>query len=119
MTCTSSITLRWRYEHGLQSFQETFYIVADEQLQGHDAVLRGSISVKPAAVDGSQAIARANPILMGSHGHAGKDERKKREEDTKVKERSYKEEVARQTEQVRRQLDGGKGGAGGGGGVRR
>lgn len=102
---TSYITLRWRYEHGLQSFQEVFHVVDGSEMNGLDAVLRGDIEATPAQV----ARPVANPMFYGQTGRAGKDERKVREQEMKKKEEAFKKNVAEQRKVVRTTLDGAKG----------
>lgn len=114
VTSKSTITLRWRYEHGTQAFQELFHIIEDESLNGYDAVLRGTIAVNPPSLD-EPSLPSAHPIYLGQPGRGGKAEREKREQDLKHREKAYKEEVAKQREQLRKQLDGGKGAGGAGG----
>jgi hypothetical protein len=120
LTTASCITLPCRYDGGLQSFQETFYIVEDrDKLQGYDAILRGSIAIKPPGARGQDSIPRAYPILLSPPGKSGKEDRKQREAELRRKEISYQEQVKRQREQVKRQLDGAKSAVSAGGGGRR
>lgn len=102
LSSSATITLRWRYEHGLQSFQETFWIIDSATVGGFDAILRGNIDVTPA----EGALPQANPIYMGTPGRGGRSEREKREDEKRRKEREYREAVERQREKVRAQLDG-------------
>ncbi|KPI40577.1 uncharacterized protein AB675_7621 [Cyphellophora attinorum] len=120
LTTASCVTLRCRYDGGLQSFQETFHIIDDtEKLHGYDAILRGSIAIKPPCASGQDSVPGAYPILLSPPGKSGKEDRKQREAELRRKETSYQEQVKRQREQVKRQLDGAKSAVTAGGGGRR
>ncbi|EXJ82743.1 hypothetical protein A1O3_06558 [Capronia epimyces CBS 606.96] len=76
-TSTSTISLRWYYDDGLQTFQETFYIVDKLPRSGAeggdwDAILR-------AGVEPSSAVGRAYPYCTIPAGHDPRREAEKRE----------------------------------------
>lgn len=101
LSSSATITLRWRYEHGLQSFQETFWVIDAASVGGsYDAILRGDIDVGPA----EGALPQANPIYMDTPGRSGRGDREKRDEEKRRKEREYQQAVKLQREKVRAQL---------------
>ena len=94
---SSTISLRWRYADGSQSFQETFYIV--DSCGSYDAILRGGSETSPSL----NAIPQAHPV---SFHIKDKDRRSDTKEQAKQKQEQYKREVAEQQRMVRDNLNG-------------
>ena len=103
-TSSATITLRWRYDAGLQSFQETFYVV--EGCGQYDAILRKDIE---ALDDGEGAVPKAFPIQFGRHSKTDKEDRKNREAAREERDKQYERELEMQKAQLRKQMEGMKG----------
>lgn len=78
-TSTSTISLRWYYDNGLQTFQETFYVVdrlhqPNSDKREWDAVLRAGVEPCP-----EQSAANAFPYMNVPQGHDPGREREQRE----------------------------------------
>ena len=78
---STTITLRSRYNAGLQSFQETFYVV--DGCAGYDALLRHDIETKPEDAHPLQA----HPLKY--QGHYGSQERRDKEARDREKQEKY------------------------------
>ena len=92
---SSTISLRWRYADGSQSFQETFYIV--DSCGTYDAILRGGSETSPSL----NAIAQAHPV---SFHVKDKDTRSDNKEQAKKRQEQYKREVAEQQKIVQEKI---------------
>jgi hypothetical protein len=94
---SSAITLRWRYNAGMQSYQETFYIV--DGIDGeYDAILRKDIE----RIDREDGKAKpsAFPLMLGKHDKKGREDMDKK----KQLRADRDEEYQRQMEQERRTM---------------
>jgi hypothetical protein len=93
-TSRSAVTLRWYYDNGLQTFQETFYIVDKlPQPDGSewDAMLRAGVQPSP-----EQSPPQAHPYQTRSMKPDVAQDRKKREA-----ERQQRYEAEREAEKRR------------------
>ncbi|ETN41233.1 uncharacterized protein HMPREF1541_03168 [Cyphellophora europaea CBS 101466] len=111
LTTSTTLTLRWRYAHGLQSFHEVFYVIDAASIHGFDAVLRGTINVTPA--DQAATLPLAHPLIfvssLGRSSGSGskKTDRDRRDDEKKSrKEREYRAQVESQRREVRKALEG-------------
>lgn len=104
LASSATITLRWRYDAGLQSFQETFYVV--EGCGQYDAILRRDIQTLD---DGEGAVPKAFPMQFGSRSKTGKEDRKNREAAREERDKQYERELEIQKAQLRKQMEGMKG----------
>ena len=103
-TSSTTITLRWRYDAGLQGFQETFYVV--EGCGQYDAILRKDIEVLD---DGEGAVPKAFPMQFGRHSKTGKEDRKNKDAAREERDKQYERELEMQKAQLRKQMEGMKG----------
>ena len=97
---STTIMLRWRYDNGLQSFQEIFYIV--DGCAGYDGMLRKDIETKPEDAHPLQA----HPLSY--HGHYGKQEKHDKEEKERDKQDQWKREMQADRERMRKHLEAAK-----------
>ena len=96
---SSIITLRWRYDHGLQSFQETFYVVDGA---GFEAILRRDIETKPEEAH----LLQGHPLIF--EGKYKKSEKTDRDRKEGEREEQWKREMEVDRERMRRRLDAAK-----------
>ncbi|KAK5035542.1 hypothetical protein LTS07_002981 [Exophiala sideris] len=99
-TTASTICLRWYYENGLQTFQETFYIVDKlPRADGNgemDAILRAGVESDPA-----QGPAQAFPYFTAPRDPR-RDEDQRKKEEKRLKQ--YQAEKEAQAARIREKL---------------
>ena len=120
LTSSATITLRWRYDAALQSFQETFFIV--DGLGEHDAVLRSGIErLDPDArpegpttgeVQGEghgdgdgKVLGNAFPFMIGKPGKPGQLAADQKNENKQQRDAEYLKQVDTQKRNMKKQLE--------------
>ena len=98
---STTITLRWRYGAGLQSYQETFYLV--EGCASYDAILRKDIEKLE---DGEGGVGKAFPMQFGRPGKKGQDDKRSKEQVKGERDRQCEGEMEMQKAQLRKQMEG-------------
>ena len=98
-TSSTTITLRWRYDAGMQSFQEKFWVV--DGVHDCDAILRKDIETPE---DGN-GNAKAFPVFSGKPGSRGKADREQKQLTKEQRDAEYQKEIERQKQQMKKGLD--------------
>ena len=98
----ATITLRWRYDAGLQSYQEAFYVV--DSCGDYDAILRRDIEHLDDGVGGG--VPKAFPMQFGGHSKKAQEDRKHKDAEKKARDERYQKELEMQKAQLRLQMQG-------------
>lgn len=104
---SNTITLRWRYDGGLQSFQETFWIV--DGIHGHGAILRNDIErMSDDTSAAGRGLGMAFPIRFGKPNKQGVMDQREREKIAEQRGRDFQDEKEKDRKAISRELTKGK-----------
>jgi hypothetical protein len=101
LTSKATITLRWRHDSGLQSFQETFWIVDD--CAGYDAILRKDIE-SPDDADGN-LTAKAFHMRFGNPDKEGKKQKQDRDKVRQERDQEHERDMKHHEMRLKKQME--------------